>query len=199
MTPYSGSDLATTMASFSPLQLFYGSVCVLFAFPLSTWSSPVEHTIPKDGFERMVAFWLQKRCVFPDPLTYKYDVVTGGFLLEPCSHLDPISTDFFNRELCYQFFDVSSLLCNVAPQQEYLKAEVLSQLINNPQWNVCNTARALNTKQRFAFIIQDPGACASHCMVDNKFGQICKLLIAAVVKYEEALRSSCEYAFPTLG
>lgn len=198
MTPYSGSDLATTMASFSPLQLFYGSVCVLFAFLLSTWSSPVEHTIPKDGFERMVAFWSQKRCVFPDPLTYKYDVVTGGFLLEPCSH-NPISTDFFNRELCYQFFDVSSLLCNVAPQQEYLKAEVLSQLINDPQWNVCNTARALNTKQRFAFIIQDPGACASHCMVDNKFGQICKLLIAAVVKYEEALRSSCEYAFPTLG
>ena len=83
-------------------------------------------------------------------------------------------------------------------QSNYLKPEVLGLLVDDPGWNVCGAARALYTKRRFAFITENPEVCHAQCVANNKLRPICRLLIAAVAKYEESLRSASEYALATL-
>lgn len=154
-------------------------------------SLPTAPSELQDHLEGMKIFWSTNGCVFPDESTYTPDL-NGHFLFEPCAAQ---SENGFTQMLCSQFFLVSKALCSsdVKPEQrKYIEARSLAQLVYS-QWNVCEAAATLTIKRPFEFITREPGLCKTKCLGDSRVGPICKLLIAAVVRYEEAVHHTGGY------
>ena len=186
-----GNNMAAGKASL--LSFLCGLVSFIFLYFTPVSCGPILQPVdlPKK-FGEAKEFWQKNKCVFPTLKDYEADVLASlgrkpSFPLKACSAVDPTSENLnFTLVLCSTFFEVSRAFCKSSLESKQYLVQT-SELVDDPEWQVCDAAVELKrfNVTVFSFMTKDTSVCEHQCVDNRNLSPVCRLLIAAAVRYEE--------------